>query len=295
MTLSRRSLLAGPAILLQAVPRRGLAGSGRVVCVGGALTESAFALGQGDRVIAVDTTSLFPAAALGLPRIGYLRSLPTEGILSLSPDLLLLSDEAGPPGAVAVLRAARLPVFTVADRAGPGAAEAKLAAVGAALGADATAIAAAMAGDWQLLDLPIAAVRSPPRVLFVLSLARGAPLVSGGGTHADAAITAAGGVNVVHQWQGYRPLSAESAASLAPDIILFMAHVLEEIGGPAVAAQATALAVTPAVRAGRVVALDGPLMLGFGPRAAAGRAALAALLLPDLALPRLPERPWTAA
>lgn len=294
MILSRRALLAAPALLL-APPRLGRADGGRVVCVGGALTECAFALGEGDRIVAVDTTSLYPAAARARPRIGYLRSLPTEGILSLSPDLLLLSDEAGPPGAVAVLRAAQLPVVTVADRAGQGAAEAKITAVGSALGADATAIASAMAADWRLLDAPIAAVRSPPRVLFVLSLARGAPLVSGAGTHADVAIAAAGGVNVVRQWQGYRPLSAEAAAALAPDVILFMTHVLEEAGGPAVAAQSTALAVTPAGRAGRVVALDGPLMLGFGPRAAAGRAALAALLHPGLTLQSLPERPWTAA
>ncbi|MCK8785755.1 ABC transporter substrate-binding protein [Roseomonas sp. NAR14] len=271
------------------------AAAGRVVCIGAALTECVFALGEGPHLVARDSSSRFPAAALALPDIGYMRALPPEGIASLSPDLVILSEEAGPAEAVAVLRATGLPMRTLPDGAGPGAAEAKLRGVGAALGRDAEPVARQVAADWAMLDAPLAGLRARPRVLFVLSLARGAPLVSGEGTHADAAIAAAGGVNPVRGWRGYRPLSAESAATLAPDVILMMDFALQEAGGAAAVFATPALAVTPAARAGRVVALDGGLMLGFGPRAAHGRRALAALLHPDAALPPLPERPWTAA
>ncbi len=267
----------------------------RIVSIGGALTETVFALGQGARVIAVDTTSRYPVAASTLPRVGYMRTLPTEGLVSLAPDLLLMSGDAGPPQVLAVLRAAGVPMTVVEDGSGPGAPAAKARAVGAALGVAAEDLARTLEADWAALDAPLAAVAARrPRVLFVLSLARGAPLVSGRSTHADAMILAAGGENVVRSFEGYRPLSAEAAVALAPDVVLMMDHALAEAGGRAVLREVPALAVTPAVRRGRVLAMDGPYLLNFGPRAAAARRDLAAYLHPGLDLPALPERPWTA-
>ncbi len=289
----RRRSLAGLGIGL-AHAARAEAGPSRIVSVGGALTETVFALGAGEKVLAVDSTSRFPAACATLPQIGYMRSLPTEGIVGINPDLLLLSGDAGPPEVVQVLRAARLPITQVSDGAGPDAAPGKARAVAAALGRDGEALARALAADWAMLDAPLAAARLRPRVIFVLSLARGAPLVSGRGTHADAMITAAGGENPVRNFEGYRPLSAEAAAMLAPDGILMMDHALAEAGGPGPALNTPALAVTPAARHGRILAFDGAFLLNFGPRAAHARLALARALHPGLALPDLPERPWTA-
>jgi iron complex transport system substrate-binding protein len=287
--MRRRGLLAAAA-LLPATARA----SGRVACVGTALTETVCALGAGARLIAVDSSSLFPPAIRHLPKLGYYRALPTEGLIGLSPDLVLLSDEAGPAEAVAVLRAAGMTIATVRDGAGPGAAEAKARAVGAALGLDAAPLAEAIAADRAVLDAPLAAVARRPRVLFILSLARGVPLVAGRGTHADAAIADAGGVNCATGWAGYRPLSAEGALGLAPDAILLMDHALAEAGGVPGVLAVPSLALTPAGRAGRVIGMDGPYLLNFGPRSAHSRRDLALQLHPGLALPTLPERPWTA-
>lgn len=288
-----RRALAGVGVGLASAARAQV-GPSRIVSVGGALTETVFALGAGGRVLAVDSTSRFPAACAALPQIGYMRSLPTEGIVGMNPDLLLLSGDAGPPEVVQVLRAARMPIAQVADGAGADAAPGKARAVAAALGRDGEPLARALAADWAMLDAPIAATRTRPRVIFVLSLARGAPLVSGRGTHADAMINAAGGVNPVREFEGYRPLSAEAAAILAPDVILMMDHALAEAGGLRPALNTPALAVTPAARGGRILAFDGPFLLNFGPRAAHARLALARAIHPGLVLPVLPERPWTA-
>ncbi len=288
-------IILGAAAGLAAARATRAAPPARIVSVGGAITETVFALGAGDRLVAADSTSRHPAAAAALPRLGYMRAMPTEGILALRPDLILLSSEAGPAEAVAVLRAAGAPLAVIADGAGPGAPAAKARAVAAALGLAGEALAAQLAADWAALDPPLAAAARRPRVLFVLSLARGAPLVSGRGTHADAMIAAAGGENALRGFQGYRPLSAEAAGGLAPDAILMMDHALAEAGGVAAVAAVPALAVTPAARQGRVIAMDGPYLLNFGPRAAAARRDLASRLHPGLALPLLPERPWTAA
>lgn len=288
--IRRRPLLLAGAALLAAPPAR--AAANRLVTVGGAVTETVFALGAGNRVIAVDSTSRYPAPAARLPQVGYLRALAPEGLISLSPDLLLLSEEAGPPQAVAVLRAAGTALALVPDRPGADGVTRKIAAVATALGLDGAALAGQVAADWQVLDAPIAALPPLP-ALFVLSAARGSPLVSGRDTHADAMLRAAGARNLITGFAGYRPLSAEAAASLAPEVIVMMDHALAEAGGVDAVLRMPALAVTPAAAARRVVALDGSYMLGFGPRAAHARRDLAALLHPRAALPALPPRPWT--
>ncbi|NKE47516.1 ABC transporter substrate-binding protein [Roseomonas frigidaquae] len=287
--MQRRALLGLAATLPLARPAR--AELSRIVTVGGAVTETVFALGAGAQVVAVDSTSLFPAAARALPQVGYLRSLAPEGLISLDPDLLLLSDEAGPPQSIAVLRAAGAPVAMIPDGAGAAAVRRKITAIAQALGQDGSGLADAVAADWAALDAPIAALR-PARALFVLSAARGAPLVSGRNTHADALLAAVGAENCVTEFQGYRPLSAESSAQRAPEVIVMMEHALAEAGGIDGVLRATALSVTPAAATRRVVALEGSYMLNFGPRAAHARRDLAARLHPAANLPALPARPW---
>ena len=97
----RQALLAGAGLLgwhgwgFAADPAR------RIVSVGGALTETLYALGAMADLVGVDTTSLYPEAARRLPSVGYARSLSAEGVLSLRPTLIVASEDAGPP---AVLR-----------------------------------------------------------------------------------------------------------------------------------------------------------------------------------------------
>jgi iron complex transport system substrate-binding protein len=266
------------------------AGAARVIVVGAALTEIAFALGAGERVVAVDSTSQFPSAAQHLTQIGYMRALPPEGIVSLRPDLLLLSSEAGPPDAIAVLHAARLPMAVVEDKAGPDAVVAKIGAVAQALGCPGAALAAGFAEDAASLDPAIAAMQRP-RALFVLSLSRGAPMVSGRGTHAARMLQWSGAANAIEAFQGYRPLSAEAALSAAPEVVVMMQHALAEAGGPEALFETPQLRFTPAAAAKRVIGIDGAYAFGWGPRAAHARRDLAASFGAQ-ALPVLPARPW---
>jgi ABC-type hemin transport system substrate-binding protein len=78
----------------------------RVVSVGGAITEIIYALGAEKKLVAVDTTSLHPKAALLLPKVGYMRTLSAEGVLSMRPSLVLATSEAGPPPVIAQLKSA---------------------------------------------------------------------------------------------------------------------------------------------------------------------------------------------
>jgi ABC-type hemin transport system substrate-binding protein len=70
---------------------------GRVIALGGDITEIVYRLGEQDRLGGRDATSTFPAAAQAIPAVGYFRQLGAEGVLSLKPDLILASASAGPP------------------------------------------------------------------------------------------------------------------------------------------------------------------------------------------------------
>jgi iron complex transport system substrate-binding protein len=87
----------------------------RIVTVGPWVTEAVFALGRGSVVVARDKASVVPAAASGLPSVGYHRQLAFEGLMSLRPTLVLASADAGPPHVLEQLRAAGVATVVLAD------------------------------------------------------------------------------------------------------------------------------------------------------------------------------------
>ena len=91
--------------------------AGRIVSVGGAVTEILYALGLEQRVIAVDSTSVHPPRALAeKPNVGYMRQLSPEGVLGLGPSLVLAAEGSGPKETMTVLDAASIPFVHVPDR-----------------------------------------------------------------------------------------------------------------------------------------------------------------------------------
>ncbi|SDH22060.1 heme/hemin ABC transporter substrate-binding protein [Roseospirillum parvum] len=272
-------LMATPATQAQAEAPR------RIVSVGGALTEIVFALGAGERVVAVDTTSTYPPAATELPDVGYMRRLSAEPILGLTPDLVMLIENSGPAAALDQLAEAGTPLLRVADRPSLDGVADKITAVAEALEleAEGAALTARLKTQAKLLETALAGVTERPRVLFLLSAGRGAPMAGGTGTSAEAIIELAGGRNAVADFADYKPLSPEAAASLPAEVILVSERTLEALGDEA------ALAANPAFAGRRVVAMDGMFLLGFGPRTVEAAAELARHLHPDLKLPDLSD------
>src|SRR5690606_14563573 len=61
----------------------------RIAAIGGSLTEIVYALGEEGRLVARDSTSVYPQEALKLPDVGYMRQLSPEGVLSVNPSGIL--------------------------------------------------------------------------------------------------------------------------------------------------------------------------------------------------------------
>lgn len=281
--LTRRTtlLLAASAAGLAALRASG-AEPARVVVAGGDLTEIAASLGAGDRIVGVDSTSLHPPEMTARAQIGYVRQLAPEGVLALGPDLLIAAADAGPAAALDKLRAAGLRVEVAPEGTGAETVPAKIAFMGRVLGreGEAAALVAAHRAEMDRLAAAIAGVSARPRVLFVLSIQNGAPLVGGAGTSADAMIALAGAVNAAQGFDGYKPMSREAVIAAAPEVLLMMDGHAGRQGGIAAVLARPEMALTPAGRASRAIVMDGLLLLGFGPRTPEAVRRLAALLHP---------------
>ncbi|MNH85990.1 Hemin-binding periplasmic protein HmuT precursor [compost metagenome] len=82
----------------------------RWVSAGGALSEWVSALGGESKLVGVDTTSQHPESLKALPSIGYQRQLSAEGVLSLRPQILVGTEEMGPPPVLSQIRSAGVQV-----------------------------------------------------------------------------------------------------------------------------------------------------------------------------------------
>ena len=115
----------------------------RLVTIGGSITEIVYALGEESRLVARDSTSIYPAAALSLPDVGYMRALSPEGVLSVDPSAILALEGSGPRDAIDVLAKASVPLVMVPETFDRDGILDKIRIVGAALDAQAKADALA--------------------------------------------------------------------------------------------------------------------------------------------------------
>ncbi len=240
----------------------------RVITLGGSVTEIAVALGARDRIIARDTTSNWPEDIQALPDVGYIRALSPENVLALNPGLIVAEGDAGPPEVVDVLKAAGIPFILVPEATDLSGIIAKISAVAAALNLaqEGAVLAAEVQGKLDAAQTRAAAVTTPKRVLFVLSLQGGGVMAGGVGTEAEGIIRLAGGVNAATGFTGYKPMTDEAILAAEPDAILMMDREGDMAIDNAVVLAQPALSQTPAAQSATIIRMDGMLLLGFGPR-----------------------------
>ena len=219
-----------------------------------------------------------------------MRALGAEGILSLAPTLILLSDEAGPPDVLRILEKAGPTLIRVPDDASAEGIVRRIEAVARALSAEPAGLALAReveTGFERLKDRRGALTRSV-RALFILSIQNGKPLVGGRGTAADAMLALAGADNAASALEGWKPMSDEGVIAAAPDALVTMDR--GPGGAPPDPFALPAFAAVPAARRQGLVVMDGLYLLGFGPRTPAAALDLMAALAAAAAR-RSPGRP----
>jgi iron complex transport system substrate-binding protein len=259
----------------------------RMVSIGGAITEIHYALGLDSRLVGVDTTSLYPPAALReKPNVGYMRQISAEGVLGLNPTLILAVQGSGPRETMDIIEAAKVPLVLVPETFSEQGLLEKIRLVGHAMGVDARAecLSTAVAADLAQLRELRARVTKPVRVMFVMSLLNGRAMVAGRKTAADEIIQLAGAANAVSDYEGYKSIGDEAIVAAKPDVVLSIERGADTLQANAIYAH-PAFALTPAARNKAFVSMDGLYLLGFGPRTAAAARDLSQRLYPELAGP----------
>ncbi|QOU04349.1 ABC transporter substrate-binding protein [Pseudomonas fluorescens] len=263
----------------------------RWVSAGGALSEWVVALGGESKLVGVDTTSQHPASLKALPSIGYQRQLSAEGILSLRPQILVGTEEMGPPPVLAQIRGAGVQVEMFSAQPDLPALKANLEHLGTLLGTEAKGRELFVAyeqalGRQKSWVAQAQATQKAPGVLLLLGNAGGKPLIAGKDTAADWMLRQAGGRNLATHI-GYKPFSVESLAGLSPQVLVFADRALSgDAARAALFKENPILASTPAARNGRVIELDPTLLVGgLGPRLPQSLSALSAGFYPSQAKP----------
>jgi iron complex transport system substrate-binding protein len=189
-----------------------------------------------------------------------------EKVLSLKPDLVIIDASAGPRTAINQIRSAGIKVIQSPESWNLADINIKIRAVGEAIGANKSA-AALIAKLEQ--SSSAASVSNKPRVAFLyLRGTSSVYLIGGPGSGADSLLQSLGAVDVGAQTlnRPFNTLTAESLATLNPDVILVMSKGLESVGGVQGLIKLPGVAQTSAGKNSAVIDVDDSLLLSFGPR-----------------------------
>jgi len=260
----------GRDITLPAPPRR-------IVSLVPGVTEMLFAIGAADRLVGRTDFCDYPPAARAKPSVGGMVAPSLELLVSLKPDLVIVTSSGNSDDTRMQLERLRLPVYLV-DPHGLSDVFRTMERLGDLTDrrARAGALVAGLEGRVRAVATRVAA-RPRPRVLYVVWPE---PLiVPGRGAAVTELIALAGGDSVTAEGpEGYPRYSVEAAVAGAPDVIVLARH------GAGVAPYAREkwerFAGLPAIRAGRLHAVDGDLFHRFGPRVVDALEILARLLHP---------------
>jgi len=137
----------------------------RIVTLAPSLTELVFAAGGGGAVVAVDSSSDFPAAARSIPRIGDVARIDVERLLALKPDLVLVWRHGNTTRELDQLETAGLRLFRLEPQRLDEVVRA-IERLGQLLGTEATARPAAAALRERLVALRKRHANDPPVRVF---------------------------------------------------------------------------------------------------------------------------------
>jgi iron complex transport system substrate-binding protein len=256
----------------------------RIISLVPSTTEMLFAIGAGDRVIAVGSYDHFPAAVEQLPRVGALLDPNTERILSMKPDLVVLYGTQS--DLRTALDRARISYYAYQHKGLPDITE-TIRDLGARVGSGPEANALAAGIDRQLADIRGRTSRlGHPKTLVVFGREPGSLRnidASGGDGFLHDMLVTAGGVDALADFHRQSvTMSTELVLARAPEVII---EVHSPGGGFAAASDLSpwnALSSIPAVRNHRVYSLVGDEFVVPGPRVAAATERLAKTLHPEM-------------
>lgn len=249
----------------------------KIVSLNGAVTEIIAALGHEKEIVGVDVTSTYPETVKTTAKdLGHVRSITIESIVALKPTVIIGTDKDMSPELAEKIKAAGIEAHILTQDFSPEGTKKLIADVaGIIKNTDFKALTDKIDADLAKVQ-PIA---KAPKVLFIYARGAGTLMVAGKNTPVEKTITLAGGQNAVTEFDDFKPLTPESLIKGNPDVILLFTTGLQSLGGVDGLLKIQGVEKTNAGKNKKIIALDGALISGFGPRVGEGAAALNAELI----------------
>lgn len=260
----------GREVRIQSSPKR-------IISLAPSVTEMLFALGLGNQVVGVTSYCDFPEEAKRKEKVGDTLNPNLERLIALKPDLIVITTASQLERLTQQLSNQNIPVYVVNPQTVRGIAE-SISELGKATGASAQGeklrdemLRRINTVETRVKDLP------KPKVLYVL---QAAPLITAGkNTFITDLIRLAGGESISgDEPTDYPQLSRETAIARAPEVIVAPAsHGTELVKESDLRRD---FAVTPALKADRIVRVNPDWVDRPGPRIVDGLEQLAEGLHP---------------
>lgn len=250
----------------------------RIISIMPSNTETAFALGLGERIVGVSDWDNYPEEVAEKEKIGGVE-LNTEKIISLEPDLILA--HSGNGESIQALRDLDLQVL-VLDATTLEEVYQLIVTMGKVTGTaeKAEAIVAEMKAEREQIVEAVSAIAEEEKKKVWVEVSPEL-YTAGKGTFIDELITSAGGINVAGELDGWAQLSEEKVIEYQPDVIFttygyYVADAVEQVKAR------EAWQTVPAVQNEAVYNLNSDQVTRSGPRLVAGLQEMASYLYPAL-------------
>ena len=238
--------------------------SEKIVSLNGAITEVLAALGEENNLVGVDVTSTYPETIKGkVADLGHTRTISVESILALKPTKVYATSKDLKPEQIDQLKNAGITVEIINQEISVQGTKDLISQIAKSLNkTDIQPIINTIDQDLK----NVKPLENQPKVLFIYARGAGNLMVAGTNTPMEKVIELAGGVNAVKDFEDFKPLTAEAVINANPDYILMFDSGLESIGGVDGILKLEGIANTNAGKNKKVIAMDGQLLSGFGPR-----------------------------
>jgi iron complex transport system substrate-binding protein len=274
----------GTAVAIAAKPTK-------IVSLTPAATETLFAIGAGDRVVATDDGSDFPKEAATLPHVATFSSVDVEKIVKLDADLVVAGGLGfSPPESIAKLRSLKIPVLVIYAASVDGVyRDIELVGTAVGNGAEATTVTAGMRTEIGAISQAAKGAGTPPRVYYEVGYtdATGQIFAPADKSFVAEMVTLAGGDAITTGDPASYEIPLETLIERDPQVILLGVNPFYK-PTPAQVAKRPGWSVMTAVKNDQIRPVQDTEITRPGPRLATGLRSLVTAIWPNLVLPSAP-------
>jgi iron complex transport system substrate-binding protein len=258
LTFLLYSLLAGVAFAQSGV---------RIITAGSAMTETVCALGDCDKIVATDRTSLYPAQIQSLPSIGYRSGINAEGIIALRPTLFIAEKLYVEDAVVQQIRSTGIKVVEIPRAYDLNGTKELIRTIAKQLNKTSQAEQLIAKIESQLAEASAIVKKTKVRPIVLCIYNRGTQSfdVAGNNTFANI-LPFVNATPAVTGVEGYKPLNTEALIAANPDYLLMFESGVKSLGGVEGVLKVPGVNQTTAGKKKQVIVMDGIKLSNFGPR-----------------------------